>query len=42
MRDECHDETGMIIKPFEECEQCSDFPCRELCRALQAIIDWEN
>ncbi len=42
MRDECCDETGMIIKPFNECEQCSDFPCRELCRALQAIIDGEN
>lgn len=42
MRDECHNEIGMIIKSFEECEQCPDFPCRELCRALQAIIDGEN
>lgn len=42
MRDECHDDTGMIIKSFKECEQCSDFPCIELCRAMQAIIDGEN
>ena len=42
MRDECHDETGMIIKPFEECEQCPDFPCIDLIFALQAIVDGDN
>lgn len=42
MRDECHDETGMIIKPFEECERCPDFPCIDLIRALQAIVDGDN
>lgn len=42
MRDECHDEDGMIIKSFKECERCSEFPCRELLRAMQAIIDGEN
>lgn len=42
MRDECHDESGMITKSFEECERCSDFPCRELCLAMQAVIDGEN
>lgn len=42
MKDECHDETGMIIKSFEECEQCNDFPCEDLIRALQAIVDGDN
>lgn len=42
MQDDCHDENGMIVKPFEECEQCHDFPCKDLCRALQAIINGEN
>ena len=42
MRDECHYETGMIVKSFEECERCSDFPCLDLLRALQAVINGEN
>lgn len=42
MRDECHDESGMIIKSFDECEQCPDFPCISLLGALQAIIEGEN
>ena len=42
MRNDCHDDIGMIVKTFEECKQCLDFPCIDLCRALQAIVDGDN
>lgn len=42
MKDECHDLNGVITKPFNECEECSEFPCKELCEALNAIIGDEN
>ena len=42
MRDECHDDNNMITKSFDECEKCTEFPCLELLRALQAVIDGEN
>lgn len=42
MKDECHNEKDMIIKTFEECEKCKDFPCFELCQALNAIVEGDN
>lgn len=42
MHDECHDDNNMITKSFDECEKCTEFPCPELLRALQAIIDGDN
>lgn len=42
MRDECHDDDGIITKQFDECEKCPEFPCKELCGALNAIINGEN
>lgn len=42
MRDECHDAEGIITKQFDECEKCPEFPCKELCGALNAIINDEN
>jgi len=42
MRDECHDADGVITKHFDECEACDEFPCKELCQALNAIINDEN
>lgn len=42
MKDECHDADGVITKHFDECEKCSEFPCKELCDALNAIINDEN
>lgn len=42
MHEDCVDEYGMIIKPFEECEKCSDFPCHKLMMAINEIINGEN
>lgn len=42
MRDECHNADGVITKQFDECEKCSKFPCKELCDALNAVINDEN
>ena len=42
MKEECHDNNGMIMKEFSECEKCECFPCAELIRALNAIVEGEN
>lgn len=42
MKNECHDEKGVITKQFKECEECSEFPCHELCVALNAVINGAN
>lgn len=42
MKDDCMNEDGMIIKTYDECETCDEYPCRELCMALNAIIDGRN
>jgi len=38
-REDCLNEQGQIIKKDEDCQQCEEYPCRELCLALQAVID---
>ena len=42
MKDECHNNNDAITKTFDECMACDVFPCRELCQALNAIINDEN
>ena len=42
MKDECHNNNDTITKTFDECMACDVFPCRELCQALNAIINDEN
>ena len=42
MKDDCADETGMITKTYDECEECDEYPCRELVRALNEIIEGRN
>ena len=32
----------VITKQFKECEECSEFPCDELCFSLNAVINDEN
>lgn len=42
MKDECHNNNYVITKTFDECKVCDEFPCKELCQALNAIINDKN
>lgn len=42
MNENCTDENGMIVKTFEECEKCPNFPCIPLIDALNAVVNGDN